>query len=518
MTKFDKGLKFIIIFLITAGIIDTSYLTYKHYFEPLGVCLSGIFGTCANILNSKYSIIFGIPLSIYGLINFLLLLILLQMSYFFKISFYKRLIFIQTAFGLVVSVYLTYIQLFVIKSICIFCLLSAVISAFLYYLVRKQWQEEYKYFTLIKIEFIYKLIAKPLFFILPAEFVHEQAMFWGRLIGSSGFIRIIFSNLFYFRNSILKQKIANIIFENPIGLAAGYDYTSSFFQILHPLGFGFETIGTITNMQSEGNDKPRLGRLPKTQSLLVNKGFRNPGAENIINILKNKTFSIPIGISIGKTNSIKIAGNQKEAVDDIISAFKKFEKSTVKHNYYELNISCPNLKGSVTFYPPNELKKLLSSIERLRIKRPIFVKMPIEKSDLEIRKMLKVISTYKFIKGVIIGNLQKDRTDIAFDKEEIRKAGKGNFSGRPTFRRSNEVIRLAYREFGDRLIIVGCGGVFTANDAYRKVRFGASLIQLITGMIFEGPQRISQINRDLVKLLQKDGYKNISEAIGVDVK
>ncbi|PJE61723.1 quinone-dependent dihydroorotate dehydrogenase, partial [Candidatus Roizmanbacteria bacterium CG10_big_fil_rev_8_21_14_0_10_39_12] len=126
------------------------------------------------------------------------------------------------------------------------------------------------------------------------------------------------------------------------------------------------------------------------------------------------------------------------------------------------------------------------------------------------------IVKHKWITGVIFGNLQKDRKDPSFVQDEILTAGVGNFSGKPTFRRSNELIKLAYSEYGKKLIIIGCGGVFTAEDAYRKIRLGATLIQMITGMIFEGPQRITQINRGLVDLLQADGYSHISEAVGVD--
>jgi len=188
----------------------------------------------------------------------------------------------------------------------------------------------------------------------------------------------------------------------------------------------------------------------------------------------------------------------------------------LKNKYYELNISCPNLKGGVSFYPPKELNALLNAVGKLKIKKPVFVKMPIEKSDDEVRGMLDVIVKHKWITGVIFGNLQKDRKDPSFVQDEILTAGVGNFSGKPTFRRSNELIKLAYSGYGKKLIIIGCGGVFTAEDAYRKIRLGASLIQMITGMIFEGPQRITQINRELVELLSQDGYSNISEAVGVD--
>jgi len=516
MTNKKNVFQMILVLLIIAGIFDTSYLTYKHYFEPIGTCIIGFFGDCGTVLASEYSVVFGIPLAFLGLLHYFWLGSLLWMSYALGSSFYKRFVFIQTAIGLVVSLYLTYLQFFIIGSVCLYCIFSALLSLCMYYFVRRQWHDEYRSFVLAKIEIVYKLFAKPFFFILPAEFVHEQAMFWGEMIGNIPLMRSVLRHFFSFKHPMLKQKLKSITFENPIGLSAGYDYMSSFTQILPSIGFGFETVGTISDRPCEGNKKPRLGRLPKSQSLLVNKGFRNPGADATITKLKSKTFEFPVGISIGKTNSLEVAGTQKDAVTDVVSAFKKFEKAKIRSSYYELNISCPNLKGGVTFYPPQELKKLLSSVDKLKIKKPVFVKMPIEKTDKEIRVMLDIIVRFTWITGVIFGNLQKNRKDPSFVKEEIQTAGTGNFSGKPTYKKSNELIRLAYKEYGRKLVIIGCGGVFTVEDAYQKIRLGASIIQMITGMIFEGPQRISQINRGLVQLLQQDGYKNISEAVGVD--
>ena len=138
--------------------------------------------------------------------------------------------------------------------------------------------------------------------------------------------------------------------------------------------------------------------------------------------------------------------------------------------------------------------------------------MPINESNQSVRKMLDVIMKHN-IKGVILGNLQKDRTNPALLKEEI-KWQKGNFSGLPTQKRSDELISLAYKYCKGKLIIIGCGGIFSPEDAYRKIKLGASLVQLITGLIYEGPLLVAKINQELPKLLESDGFKNISEAIG----
>jgi dihydroorotate dehydrogenase subfamily 2 len=312
----------------------------------------------------------------------------------------------------------------------------------------------------------------------------------------------------------LSQKLAGIEFDNPIGLAAGFDYEAQLTQLLPTLGFGLETVGTITNMNYEGNPPPRLGRLPRSKSLMVNKGFKSSGAKAVSKRLTGLDFEIPIGISIGRTNSPELK-TQKDSIKDIISAFIKFEISKVKHSYYELNISCPNLiHGNISFYPPKNLKELLIDVDKLKLKLPVFVKMPIIKSDKETLKMLDVISKYS-PKGVIFGNLQNNRNEELFHQDEVKYLSTGNFSGKPTYNRSNELIKLAYKYYKDRFTIVGCGGVFTGHDAFEKIALGASLVQLITGLIFQGPQLASQINFELSEQLDKRGIINIKEAVGI---
>ncbi len=341
--------------------------------------------------------------------------------------------------------------------------------------------------------------------------MHDFMTAFGEFLGKVVFLRKLIYILFNIKSSVLKQNVKAVTFKNPIGLAAGFDYEARLTQILPSVGFGFGTIGTITNLPCEGNPKPRLARLLKSKSLMVNKGFRNKGIDSVSKKLKNYNFQIPVGISIGQTNTDTFS--QQEAVDDIISAFKKAESANLKIKYYELNISCPNLKSKVTFYDPEKLDKLLKKIGRLNIKKPIFIKMPIDKNDKEILLMLNVIIKNK-MDGVIFGNLQKDRKNKELEKQEIAKYPVGNFSGKPTFADSNHLIELAYKNFKDKLVIIGCGGVFSAKDAYYKIKLGATLVQLITGLVFEGPQLAAQINDELISLIKKDGYSNIKDAIG----
>lgn len=509
--------KLLLLLFILIGFSDSAYLTYEHFMKILPPCSTNFFlFECGKVLRSSYSIFFGMPLALWGLFFYSLLLILILFFRFEKRKEIRYIFLLLATLGFTVSVYLVYLQVFIIKNICLFCMISAINSALLFYFSQLFFNKERKEIIIAVVGFCYRFFIKPILFLFDPEKIHELVLNIGELLGKFSFIRWIAKYAFEYKNQALSQKIAGINFETPIGLAAGFDYEAKMPQILPALGFGFGTIGTITNKPYEGNPTPRLGRLPKSRSLMVNKGFKNKGAEEIRKKLAKLYLEIPIGISIGRTNSKKPL-SQKESVEDIVSAFVIFEKSQVRHSYYELNISCPNLFGEVNFYSQKNLEELLNEIKKLKIKKPIFIKMPIEKSNKEVIDMLDVIVKYP-IKGVIFGNVQKNRKDPSFDPVEVKKFKMGNFSGKPTEKRSNELIRLAYKKYGNRLIIVGCGGIFSAKDAYKKIKLGSSLCQLITGTIYEGPQLVAQINLELVDLLRKDNLSHISEAIGLDNK
>lgn len=366
------------------------------------------------------------------------------------------------------------------------------------------------------IKSLYQNIGRPILFRLDAELVHTRIVGFGELLGKNEEVCEILADIYSHKSSGLSQDLFGIKFTSPIGLAAGFDYEARLTQILPSLGFGFQTIGSITNLPYEGNSAPRLSRMPKSKSLLVNKGFKNLGALKTISRLRGKNFSIPVGISIGRTNSKEMI-SQKESIFDIVSAFIKFEDANIGNKYYELNISCPNLFGPVSFYPPTKLHELLSEIDKLKLTKPVFVKMPISENTNDIARMLEIICLHSPV-GVILGNLQKDRS-LLHPSESLKfEKFKGGVSGKPTFNRSNDLISLAYKNFGGRIKIIGCGGVFSAPDAFEKIIRGASLVQLITGMVYEGPQLISEINRDLATILKHNGFKNVSQAVGSGVQ
>lgn len=363
--------------------------------------------------------------------------------------------------------------------------------------------------------FLYKKIIKPTLFLFPADDVHTFFLKTGNFLGKFFITRFTLKYLFSYRNKILENDVLGISFKNPIGLAAGFDYDADLIGILPSVGFGYHTIGTVTHLPYVGNPRPMLGRLPKSKSLLVNKGFKSMGIISVLNKINKKKKRIPLGISIGSTN--RFYNSVDEMAEDIISSFKIVINEDY-FDYFELNISCPNLINTENltnkFDTKEGLSILLSRIRELSINKPLFIKMYLEKSEEDTLSLAEVSSHFSFVKGLIFSNLVKDRTNPLFNKSEIENAGRGNFSGKPTEKITNNLISAVYKKYKDRFIIIGCGGVFTGADAYEKIKRGATMIQMITGMIYEGPSVIGKINKELAELLKKDGYKNINEAVG----
>jgi dihydroorotate dehydrogenase subfamily 2 len=358
--------------------------------------------------------------------------------------------------------------------------------------------------------FFYKKLLKPLFFSFDPESVHDLIIWIGEWLGSFAFGRWFVAKIFDYQNSVLRQNIWGVDFKNPVGLSAGFDKDARIYPIIESVGFGFIEIGTVTHGSYSGNKPPRLFRLPKSKSLVVNYGLRGIGAKAVIKKIKNNPSKITSIISVGRTNS-KEAATFEASIEDYYQCLKEFVDNQVG-DVYEINISCPNLFGGEPFTDPQSLRTLLQKLFTLEIKKPVFVKMPINLEWPEFKSLVDVCLEFQ-VQALVIGNLNKDRSDPAvLDLIPINL--KGSLSGKPTEKLSNELIAQTYRYCGDQIKIIGVGGIFSAEDAYQKIRLGASLVELITGMIYEGPQLIGQINQELVTFLKRDGFKNISEAVG----
>jgi len=348
---------------------------------------------------------------------------------------------------------------------------------------------------------IYKGIVKKACFLIDPEKVHNRFISLGRFLGNSWLSKYLINASFGYRNNMLEQNILGIKFSNPVGISAGFDKNAELLNILGDVGFGFAEVGSVTYNSCSGNPGVRLIRIPEKKSIWVNLGLNNKGAVEISKSLRGRNFSIPFGISIAKTNCRETV-NVNAGIKDYIESLKEFEGTG---EYYTLNISCPNAYGGQPFHKPELFALLLKEFSKLKIKKPVFVKLSpdIKKQDID-----KIISlSYKYnISGFICSNLTKTGNKS------------GGLSGKIVESKANALLSYIYKKTGRDFILIGTGGIFSAEDAYKKIKSGASLVQLITGMIYEGPGLISGINMGLVRLLKEDGYLNISEAIGAGVK
>lgn len=297
--------------------------------------------------------------------------------------------------------------------------------------------------------------------------------------------------------------------ENPIGLAAGFDKNGALTSILPSIGFGFAEVGSLTGDSCAGNARPRLWRLPKSKGLVVHYGLKNDGCKAVAARLQGMSFAIPIGVSAAKTNA--------PTCTTVLAGIEDYARVITTcldiGAYFTINISCPNTFGGEPFSDPKKLDQLLTRLDALETPKPFFLKMSADISFEALDAIVTIADRHR-VHGFILSNLTKKRDRPELDATELRSVGPGGVSGRPVFDASKALISHLYQTTSGRYVIVGCGGVFCAEDAYDMIVHGASLIQLITGMIFEGPQLIGEINRDLVGFLRRDGFSSLAEAIG----
>jgi dihydroorotate dehydrogenase len=363
------------------------------------------------------------------------------------------------------------------------------------------------------IEKSYKHFLKPVYFKFDPEFVHDRILSLGELLGKFSITRKLTKIVFSYNNTILSQKVSGIKFANPIGLSAGFDKDARLINIIPDVGFAFTEVGSVTYHAYDGNPKPRLYRLKKDKGLVVYYGLKNEGVQVIAENIKRKYLKrrdFVLGVSIARTNS-KDAAELEKGVQDYANSLKYLVNNNIGE-YYTINISCPNTFHGEPFTTPDKLERLLKELKTIKTNKPIFIKMPINLPWKEFDELLKLIVRYNF-NGVIIGNLNKDKNS-EYITETMPENVKGGVSGKPTQKLSNDLISKTYQKYSRRLDIIGVGGIFDADDAYEKIKLGASLVQIITGMVFNGPQLIGDINKKLAGLLENDGYKNIKEAVG----
>jgi len=365
---------------------------------------------------------------------------------------------------------------------------------------------------------LYRRLAKPVFFKFPADNVHSFFTKAGIIAQVIPFVTIVLRWVWRYDNSKLNQTVVGIEFKNPLGLSAGFDKEARLAKLMEAIGFGQVEVGSITAMPYEGNKKPWYSRLKHTKSILVNSGLRSSGVTKIADkadkLSEHVYTNIVINASVAKTNSPE-CNTVEKGIEDYCKSLKRLETSPWP-KLYTINISCPNTSGGEPFNKPENLKKLLNAVDDLNLKRPVFLKLPIN-LPWDISSQLVAVAAKSSLSGLTVGNLSKDRT-LVDSRDTLTGEMRGHLSGKPCWHASNLLLANCYANYGDRFVYSGVGGVFSAEDAYTKIKLGASLVEMITGMIFNGPMIVGEINSGLVRLMEEDGYNHISQAVGVDAK
>lgn len=313
----------------------------------------------------------------------------------------------------------------------------------------------------------------------------------------------------------LNSQYFGLSFPNPVGLAAGFDKNANVYPGLAALGFGFVEVGTLTPRPQTGNPRPRIFRFPHEEALINRMGFNNNGIEQAKKSLSNLPRpDIPIGINLGKNKDTR----NDQAVYDYLKGLSLLYPYG---DYFVINVSSPNTKGLRDLQEIDALQKLLTKIiqqretlrKKFKIYRPLLLKIAPDLSKDQLTEIVKTASTTK-IDGFIA-------TNTTLSREGLHSPGKneaGGLSGKPLTNRSTEMIRLIYQITRGQIPIIGVGGIFTGQDAFDKIRAGANLIQVYTGMIYHGPLIAKKINQELLHLLDQHDIPSIQQLIGRDEK
>ncbi len=362
---------------------------------------------------------------------------------------------------------------------------------------------------------IYKKIIRPALFHLYPETAHNAAISAGYLIGKIN--NPVFDELgkkLIYKNKNLETELFGIKFENPLGMAAGFDKNGKLLNIAHYAGFGFHVVGSVTAKESKGNNKPRIFRLPEDEAIINRIGLENYGATKISILIKKSKPKIPYFVSIAKTHNA--CASDYSGFDDILSSFRKLHQfgcGTI------LNISCPNTSESRKFEEPDNLENLLSKIDDERCSydwKPVFLKISPDIKNNVLERDIEICKDYD-INGFVICNTTESRECLKTNEKNTKKL-RGGLSGKPLKLKSNKLIEQVYKIKEEDQSIIGVGGIFSGKDAYEKILLGSNLEKIFTAIPYEGPFVCNKINYELSQFLEHDGFRNISEAVGYYVK
>lgn len=362
---------------------------------------------------------------------------------------------------------------------------------------------------------LYRSILRPVLFRLPPERAHEMALHalalslgtkWARRVAVGRFSRAPFGELRRF----------GLNFSNPVGLAAGFDKNGTAARYLAALGFGFIEVGTVTYQPQPGNARPRLFRLPQDRALINRQGFNNHGAAALAATLTNNRPSCVLGINIGKSRAVAL----EDAVNDYLASFELVHGLA---DYLVVNVSSPNTPNLRELQRPEALAALLGALQKRNQELasahpshrpvPLLVKIAPDLSERDLESIVE-IALRANLDGIIATNTTTSRAGLKTSPAKVESLGEGGLSGAPLRSRSTAVIASLYRLTRGRMTIIGVGGVFTAQDAWEKINAGASLIQLYTGLIYQGISVARDINDGLAEILSQRGLKSLDEAVG----
>lgn len=362
---------------------------------------------------------------------------------------------------------------------------------------------------------LYENLVKPIFFKMDPEQAHHVMIkglsVAGKIPGATALLNSMYG---VNEHPELAVDLLGIHFHNPIGLAAGLDKNGVATAGFSNIGFGFMEVGTVTPKGQPGNELPRLFRLIEDEAVINRMGFNNDGADAMAEVLKKRTqHKIPIAVNIGKNK----ATPNELAYEDYRLCIKKLYS---EGEFFVVNISSPNTQGLRELQHGNELANLLNHVnEEMNIqatargeaKKAVFVKIAPDMTEDELTHTVETIKNSN-ISGIIVSNTTLSREGL----KSSNRSETGGLSGKPLTDRSTEIIKTVYKLTGGQLPIIGSGGIFTAQDAYNKIRAGATLVEIYTSLIYKGPGILREINGGLMQLMKKDGFNHITEVIGAD--
>lgn len=342
---------------------------------------------------------------------------------------------------------------------------------------------------------MYKSLVRPVLFKMYPETVHELVVSGVKTVHRVPGLPWIMKKWYEVADARLERDVFGLHFKNPVGLAAGFDKNADFFKEFESFGFGFIEIGTVTPKPQPGNPKPRSFRLPQDNALINRMGFNNSGVDVAAARLKNRNSNLIIGGNIGK-NTATLNCN---APDDYIQVFNTLYDCV---DYFVVNVSCPNISNLKELQDKDALKLILEAIasqRKLKTKyKPVLLKIAPDLNFNQVDDVLQVVADTG-IDGIVATNTSVSREGLNTDNQIIQSIGNGGLSGLPLKHRSTEIIRHIAKQTEGKLPIIGVGGIMNPIDAIEKLEAGASLIQVYSGFIYEGPNIVKNINKAILR-------------------